>query len=59
VKVFQKLKKAFITEPILAILDLDKEMRVKSDASDYISVKCKDEKWRPVAFISKSLGATE
>ena len=54
----------FTTEPILAIPDIDKEMRVEADASDYatggvLSMKCKDEKWRLVAFISKSLNAIE
>jgi len=54
----------FITEPVLAILDIDREMRVEADASDYatggvLSTKCKDGKWRPVAFISKSLNAME
>jgi len=39
-------------------------MRVEADASDYItrgvlSMKYEDRKWRPVAFISKSLNATE
>jgi len=39
-------------------------MRVEVDASDYatggvLSTKCKDGKWRLVAFISKSLNATE
>ena len=51
-------------EPVLAIPDLDKKMRVEADASDYttegvLSVKCGVEKWRLVAFISKSLNATE
>jgi len=37
---------------------------VEADASDYatggvLSMKCKDEKWRPVAFISKLLNTTE
>ena len=54
----------FTTEPILAIPDIDREMRVEADASDYatggvLSTKCKDGKWRPVAFISKSLNATK
>jgi len=53
-----------MTEPVLAALDLDKEMRVEADASDYatggvLSVKGEDGKWRPVAFISKSLNDTE
>ena len=39
-------------------------MRVEVDASDYATegvllTKYKDEKWRPVAFISKLLNATE
>ena len=54
----------FTTEPILAIPDIDREMRVEADASDYatggvLSTKYEDSKWRPVAFISKSLNATE
>ena len=61
---FEKLKAGFTTEPILAIPDIDKEMRVEADASDYatggvLSTKCEDGKWRPVAFISKSLNTTE
>ena len=49
---------------MLAAPDLDKEMRVEADASDYVtggvlSVKGEDGKWRPVAFISKSLNDTE
>jgi len=63
-KVFEKLKTVFTTEPILAIPNIDREMRVEADASDYatggvLSTKYKDGKWRPVAFISKSLNATE
>ena len=61
---FAKLKEIFTTEPVLAAPDLDKEMRVEADASDYatggvLSVKGEDGKWRPVAFISKSLNDTE
>jgi len=37
---------------------------MKVDASDYategiLSMKCEDQKWRPVAFLSKSLNETE
>jgi len=32
---FGKLKEVFMTEPVLAILDIDKEMRVEANASDY------------------------
>jgi len=61
---FGRLKEMFTTEPVLAILDIDREMRVEADASDYttggvLSLKCEDGKWRPVAFISKLLNATE
>jgi len=63
-EVFEKLKAVFTTEPVLAILDIDREMRVEADASDYatgevLSIKCENGKWRPVAFISKLLNATE
>ena len=63
-EVFKKLKMVFTTEPILAILDIDREIIVEADASDYatggvLSTKCKDEKWRLVAFISKSLNTME
>jgi len=62
--VFGKLKEVFTTESILVIPDIDREIRVEADASDYatggvLSMKCEDGKWRPVAFISKSLNATE
>jgi len=51
-------------KPVLVALDLDKEFRVEADASNYatggvFSMKCSDKKWRPVAFISKSLSNTE
>ena len=43
---------------------MDKEFRIKTDASNYatggvLSMKCSDNLWRPVAFISKSLSNTE
>ena len=46
------------------IPDIDKEMRVEADVSDYatggvLSAKCENRKWRPVAFISKLLNTTE
>jgi len=54
----------FTTESVLAIPDIDRKMRVEADASDYatggvLSAKYEDGKWRPVAFISKSLNTTE
>jgi len=61
---FGKLKVVFTTELILAIPDINREMKVETDASDYamggvLLTKCKDRKWRPVVFILKSLNATE
>jgi len=46
---FKQLKKVFTTKPVLAIPDLDKEMRVETNTSDYIiegvlSAKYEDEK---------------
>jgi len=40
--------------------DLDKEMKVEADVLDFatgwvLSMKCEDEKWRPVVYISKLL----
>ena len=63
-EVFKKLKVVFTTEPVLAILDIDREIRVEADASDYTTggvllTKYEDGKWRLVAFISKSLNAME
>jgi len=50
--------------PVLAAPNLDKEFRVEADTSNYatgevLSMKCSDDKWRSVAFISKSLSDTE
>ena len=58
------MKKIFTTELVLAVPDLDKEMRVEANTSDYatggvLSMKCENRKWRPVAFISKLLNETE
>jgi len=63
-KAFDELKQVFTTKPVLAAPDLDKEFWVEADASNYatgrvLSMKCSDKKWRPVAFISKSLSDME
>jgi len=63
-KAFKQLKGIFTTRPLLVAPDLDKEFRVEADASNFatggvLSIKCKDNKWRPVAYISKSLNETE
>jgi len=48
-EVFEELKMVFTTEPVLAIPDIDREMRVEADALDYttervLSMKCEDGK---------------
>jgi len=62
--VFDKLKRIFTTRLILAVPDLDREIRLEADALNYatrevLSMKCSDKLWRPVAFISKSLSDTK
>ena len=62
--VFEQLKAVFTTRPMLATPELDKEFRVEADASNFatggvLSVKCDDDLWQPVAFISKALNETE
>ena len=48
-------------ELVLITLDLDKEIRVETNTLDFamgevLLMKCKNEKWRPLAYISKLLG---
>ena len=57
-------KKRFVKELVLVTPDLDKKIRIEVDTSDYVtgrvlSIECEDEKWRLVAFLSKSLNKTE
>ena len=61
---FKELKRVFIMRLVLVVPDLDKEIRVEADASEYaigevLLMKCKNEKWRLVTFISKSLNEAE
>ena len=54
----------FTTRQVLIVSDLDKEIRVEVNISEYTTegvllMKCRDKKWRPVAFISKSLNEAE
>ena len=63
-KAFTQLKEIFTTRPVLATLELDKEFRVEADTSNFATrgvllVKCGDNLWRPVLFISKPLNETE
>ena len=61
---FEQLKAVFIIRPVLATLELDKEFRIEADASNFatgevLSVKCNNDLWQPVAFISKALNETK
>ena len=63
-RAFEQLKEVFTTRPVLAMPDLDKEFRVEADASNFatggvLSVRCEDDLWRPVAFISKAFNETK
>ena len=57
-EVFKELEERFMREPVLAVLDLDKKMRIEVDISDYtiegvLSMKCEDRRWRPIVFLLK------
>ena len=61
---FRKLKEKFTKEPVLAVPDLDKKIRMEVDVSDYameeiLSIEYEDRKQQLVAFLSKSLNETE
>ena len=61
---FKELKERFTKEPVLAVPDLDKKIRMEMDASDFatggvLSMECKDRRWRLVAYLSKLLNKTE
>jgi len=58
---FRKLKEVFTIEPVLTAPNLDKEMRVEVNASDYTmggDAIYEVQGWK-VAFISKLLNKTE
>ena len=59
-----KLKERSTKELVLTASDLDKKIRIEVDVSDYATegvlyIRCKNGKWWPVAFLSKSLNETE
>jgi len=61
---FKQLKQVFTSRLLLVALDIDKEFRVEADASNFaiggvLSIKCEDNKWRLVAYISKLLNETK
>ena len=63
-KTFRKLKEQFTKEPVLVVPDLNKRLRVEVDTLDYatggvLSMEVENGRWKPVAFLSKSLNETE
>ena len=61
---FRELKERFTKEPVLAAPYLDKKTRMEVDTSDcamrdVLSMECKDGRWRPVVYLSKSLNEIE
>ena len=60
----QTVEKKITQKPVLAALDLDKKMRMEVNVLDYmmdgvLSMECENRRWRPVAYLSKSLNKTE
>jgi len=46
--IFKELKRVFLTKPVLVVPDLDKEMRIEANTSEYttggvLSMRCRDE----------------
>jgi len=57
---FEALKATFTRAPVLQYPNQDHEFHLETDASEFtvrgvISVKCKDSKFRPVAYMSHSM----
>lgn len=63
-KAFRLLKERVTSSPILIFPDNDKPYKLEADSSNYatgavLSQQGEDEKWHPVAFLSKSLSPVE
>ena len=61
---FQALKQLITLAPVLVLPDQSTCFQLETDASGYatgavLSQLCKDEKWHPVGFTSKSLNPAE
>jgi len=61
---FEQLKQVFTSRLLLVVPDINKEFRVKADASNFaiggvLLIKYEDNKWRLVVYIFKSLNETE
>jgi hypothetical protein len=62
---FRKLKEAITTAPVLVLLTDTAQFHIEADSSDFVTratleqLTDSDEKWHPVAFLSKSLNTVE
>jgi hypothetical protein len=62
---FDKLKQTVTAAPILISPDSTRPFRIKADSSDFATgavlsqISVEDDKWHPVAFLSKSLSSVE
>jgi len=62
---FARSKGSVTSAPVLISLDPTKPFRIKADSSDFATgvvlsqISSQDEKWHPVAFLSKSLSPVE
>ena len=59
-----EVKKEVHKRTSISSTGLRQKMRMEVDTSDYIigsvlSIKCEDERWRPIAFLSKSLNESK
>ena len=55
-KSFKVLKKRFIMEPMLVVLNLDRKIRMEANVSDYaiggvLYMECEDGRWRLVVIV--------
>jgi RNase H-like domain found in reverse transcriptase len=62
-EVFEKLKEAMQTTPVLVLPNLEKDHRVETDCLDFarsaVLLQKEGEEWHPVAFLSKKLNKLE
>ena len=62
---FRKLKESVTSAPVLTMPADNQPFRIEADSSDFATgavlsqLSVEDEKWHPVAFLSKSLSETE
>jgi len=62
---FDKLKQSVTSAPVLVSPDSTKPFRIEADSSDFATgavlsqISAEDDKWHPVAFLSKSLNSVE